>query len=67
MRVSIKEILKRLAPSDRDLLKYGFENGLSNQFVIYEPGRFVGVNIDPDFKDLEIEQVAGRYSEGRVV
>lgn len=67
MRLSIKEILKQLAQSDQDLLTYAFEQGLSNQFVIYEPGRFVGVNIDPDFKDLAIEQTAGRYSEGTIV
>lgn len=62
----IKDILNQLSQSDRELLKYAFEQGLTNQFVIYEPGRFVGVNVDPEFKALQIEQTAGRYSEGTV-
>lgn len=64
---SIKEILSDLPDSDKERLYYAFEQALNNEYVEYMKGRFIGVNIDPNMSNLVIDQVAGAYSEGRIV
>jgi hypothetical protein len=65
--MTIKILLRFLSDDDRELLSYAFEHGLTNQFVEYRPGRFVGVNIIPELMpNLVIEQTAGAYSAGAI-
>lgn len=52
-----------LGPEDKAKLDYAFENELSNQWVEYSPGRFIGVNIN-GLQNLIVEQTAGLYAEG---
>jgi hypothetical protein len=64
MSRSIKEILSLLSASDLATLRYAFEHEISNTFVVYEPGRFVGVHIRDSLRTLQIEQRAGLYAAG---
>lgn len=66
--MTIREVLSQLRLEDLELLRYAREAGLDNQFVEYQPGRFVGVNILADFMpQLAIEQNAGPFSEGVIL
>lgn len=65
--MSIKSILRLLSHEDGELLSYALESGLTNQFVEYQPGRFVGVNILPELMpNLVIDQTAGLFSAGTI-
>lgn len=66
MQKSIKTILSTLEQKKKDQIQYAFEQGLVNQYVEYEPGRFIGVNIQ-NLPNLIIEQTAGSYSAGSIV
>lgn len=66
MKKSIKALLARLDPKKKEQLTYAFEEGLTNQYVEYEPGRFIGVNID-GLHNLNIEQEAGVWSSGTIL
>jgi hypothetical protein len=59
---TIRDILDRLTPAQKDKLKYAFEHQLS-QYVEYEPGKYVGVNTG-NAKNLSVEQCAGSYYAG---
>lgn len=65
--MSIKVILSQLSRQDSELLSYAMETSLTNQFVEYRPGRWVGVNILPDLMPhLVVEKTAGHYSSGTI-
>ena len=66
MSKSIRTILAMLEPTKKSQLQYAFEEGLVNQYVEYEPGRFIGVNIQ-SLPNLNIEQTAGSYSAGVII
>jgi hypothetical protein len=64
----IKHILERLNSQDALLLRYAMEQGLTNQYVQYRRGFFVGVNIIPELMpNLYITETAGVYSAGEIV
>jgi hypothetical protein len=66
--VTIKMILSQLAREDSELLSYAMETGLTNQFVEYRPGRWVGVNIIPELMPhLVVEKTAGIYAAGAIL
>jgi hypothetical protein len=62
--MSIRTVLAGLRPQDRDKLNYAFENGLTNQFVVFAPGRFIGVNMLDTLRSVRIEQTEGHWSIG---
>lgn len=62
---SIKQILMLLSEADRATLRYAFENELTNQYVVWKPGRFIGVRIS--LPSLIVEQEAGLYAEGSLL
>lgn len=61
----IKELLEKLAPEDRKMLMYAFEN-LMPKFVVLEGGLFIGVNVT-HLPNLKIEEEAGYWACGKVV
>lgn len=66
--MSIRSILAMLPQQDYELLTYAHEEGLTNQYVEYRPGRFVGVNVLPELMPhLVVEKTAGAYSAGSVL
>jgi hypothetical protein len=62
--VTIKETLNKLSESQKRQLSYAFENEFT-QFVEYEPGKFVGVNVN-HLKHLQVESSAGAWSTGSI-
>ncbi len=60
--MTIDEIFRRLSKSDQKMLKTAFTDELQDVYVEYEPGRFLGVNIQHEH--CCIEQEAGLWSEG---
>lgn len=64
--MTISSILARLDKTKRTQIDYAFEEGLINQYVEYEPGRFIGVNIQ-HLPHLLVEQIAGCYAEGSIL
>lgn len=63
--MQLKDILQSLPQAHREQLMYAFENSISNQYVEYRPGKFIGVNIEG--KLFQIEQRAGVWSSGTLV
>ena len=64
---SIKEILSSLSKNDARHIQYAFNNNISNTYIEYTPGRFIGVHIRDSLTSVQIEQRAGYYSEGSIV
>jgi hypothetical protein len=62
---SIKQVLMLLTEADRATLRYAFENELTNQYVVWTKGRFIGVRIS--LASLRVEQEAGLYAEGSLI
>lgn len=63
---SIRAILAMLDVKKREQLQYAFEEGLTNQYVEYAPGRFIGVNVS-NMPNLQIEQTVGAWSSGVIL
>lgn len=61
---TIKQILASLSKEDYEQLMTAFEDELTNQYVVYTQGRFVGVNIQENCPFGIVEQRAGYFSEG---
>lgn len=59
---NLKSILDQLQAKDKALLIYSLEKGIS-QHVEYEPGRFIGVHMNPTGR-LKSEQKVGNWAEG---
>lgn len=62
--MTLKEILDKLPKTDRAVLNYSFEHGIS-QYVQYEPGKYIGVNVQKN-KQLITNQEAGQWSSGEI-
>jgi len=60
----IKTILNTLQDEQRAQLMCAFEQGFT-QIVIYEPGKFIGVNVQ-NVGNLDLENQEGVWSCGRI-
>lgn len=63
--MSIKLILQSLSPPLREQIMYSFENE-EPDFVEYETGKFLGVNI-VDNQSLKVDDVSGVWSSGLIL
>lgn len=62
--MTIRQILDSLSEQDRRFIQYAFDNQMS-QYVEYEKGKFIGVNVDT-IKKLNIENSVGVWSIGSI-
>ena len=60
----IKQILDNLHQEQKDQLMYAFEEGFT-QVIIYEPGKFIGVNVS-NVGNLIVENTEGVWSSGEI-
>ena len=60
----IKEILSNLQPEQHRQLMCAFEQGFT-QIVIYEPGKFIGVNVS-HISNLDLQNQEGVWSCGEI-
>lgn len=62
--MELRDILQKIGESNRALLRYALESDLP-QHVEYEPGRFVGVNVQAA-PTLVVERSHGAYQTGAI-
>jgi hypothetical protein len=60
--LTIDQIVHHLCFRDKQFLRAAFRAEIQNQFIEYEPGKFIGVYIN--HPHLHIEQKAGFWSAG---
>ena len=60
----IKDILDTLQDEQRNQLMYAFEQGFT-QIIIYEPGKFIGVNVQ-NVGNLDLVNQEGVWATGRI-
>lgn len=64
--IDIRDIIDKLPKEQHQQLMFAFNNGLS-EYIEYEPGCFIGVNIDlTQYSKFQIIITRGKWSVGTI-